>query len=75
MHWHCVLNTPPHPQDTFYIAINSAIVAAGNKERRKSPPPSCVFYPCALFLGSTNLPRCWVRERQNWDGVGDRGEV
>lgn len=49
MHWHCVLNTPPHLQDTFYIAINSAILAAGNKkERRKSPPPSHVFSMCLL---------------------------
>lgn len=35
-----VLNIPPHAQDTFYIAINSAILAAGNKEGRKYPPPS-----------------------------------
>lgn len=49
MRWHCVLNTPPHPQDTFYIAINSAILAAGNKkERRKSPPPSHVLSMCSL---------------------------
>lgn len=51
MHWHCVFNTPPHPQDTFYIAINSAILAAGNKkERRKPPPPSCFIHVLASWV-------------------------
>lgn len=49
MHRHCVLNIPPHLQDTFYIAMNSAILAMKNKkEHRESPPPYHVLSMCFL---------------------------
>lgn len=40
-HWHCVLNTSPYLQKTFYIAIHGAVLAAGAGNKRL--PLLCVL--------------------------------
>lgn len=79
MHWHCELNTPPHLQesncdllqDTFYIAMNSAILAMKNKKEHKQSPPSS--HMCFIHVLSSQVapisPDAGVR-----DMIGLRGK-
>ena len=60
----CIKHSFPSSEYSFTV-INIAILAVESKKGQKELPISLsyMFYPYASFLGHTNLPRCWMKER------------
>lgn len=60
----CIKHSSP-PSEYVFTVINIATLAVENKKGQKELPTSLsyMFYPYTSFLGSTNLPRCSIKDR------------